>query len=101
MKGTNEKEAVTYKHTSIRIKPDFLMKMETLKARRAWSVVLQTLYEITDALLYPATLSGTIDGEKKTFYDMTNLSSIGIQTHSSKRCKMKNFNLKMLSLTMK
>ena len=44
---------------------------ETMKARRAWTDVIQTLREhkCQPRLLYPAKLSITIDGETKVFHD--------------------------------
>jgi hypothetical protein len=62
---------VTYKGTSIRITPDF--SPETLKARRSWTKVIQTLKEhkCQPRLLYLAKLSITIGGETKVFHDKT------------------------------
>jgi hypothetical protein len=42
-----------------------------MKARRAWTDVIQTLREhkYHHRLLYPAKLSITIDGESKVFHD--------------------------------
>ena len=47
--------------------------METLKARRIWIDILQTLREhgCQPRLLYPAKLSITINGENKIFQDKT------------------------------
>jgi hypothetical protein len=44
-----------------------------MKARRAWTDVIQTLREhkCQPRLLYPAKLSMTIDVETKVFYDKT------------------------------
>jgi hypothetical protein len=44
-----------------------------MKARRAWTHVIQTLREhkCLPRLLYPAKLSITIDGETKVFHDKT------------------------------
>jgi hypothetical protein len=52
---------VTYKGRPIRIIPDF--SSETLKSRRSWAVVLQTIKDqrCQHRLLYPAKLSITID----------------------------------------
>jgi hypothetical protein len=46
---------------------------ETMKARRSWADVIQTLREhkCQLRLLYPAKLSITIDGETKIFHDKT------------------------------
>ena len=46
---------------------------ETMKARRAWTDVIQTLREhkFQPRLLYPAKLSIIIDGETKVFHDKT------------------------------
>jgi hypothetical protein len=43
LKALREKGQVTYKGRPIRIKPDF--SPETMKARRAWTYVIQTLRE--------------------------------------------------------
>jgi hypothetical protein len=44
-----------------------------MKARRAWTDVIQTLgeHKFQPRLLYPAKLSITIDGETKVFHDKT------------------------------
>ena len=57
---------MTYKGRPIRITPDF--PPETMKARRSWIDVIQTLREhkCQPRLLYPTKLSITIDGKKKT-----------------------------------
>jgi hypothetical protein len=44
LKALREKGQVTYKGKPIRITPDF--SLETMKARRAWTVVIQTLREL-------------------------------------------------------
>ena len=71
LKAVREKGQVTYKGRPIRITPDF--SPETMKARRAWTDVIQTLREhkFQPRLLYPAKLSITIDGETKVFHDKT------------------------------
>jgi hypothetical protein len=56
LKAVREKGQVTYKGRSIRITPDF--SPETMKARRSWADVIQTLRE-QPRLLYPAKLSIT------------------------------------------
>jgi hypothetical protein len=65
LKAVREKGQVTYKGRPIRITPDF--SPETMKARRAWTDVIQTPREhkCQPRLLYPAKLSITIDGETK------------------------------------
>ena len=57
LKAAREKDQVTYKGILIRITPDF--STETMKARRAWSEVMQTLREhkCQPRVLYPAKLS--------------------------------------------
>jgi hypothetical protein len=47
-----------------------------MKARKAWTDVIQTLREHKwqPRLLYPAKLSITIDGETKVFHDKTNFT---------------------------
>jgi hypothetical protein len=55
----------------IRITPDF--SPETMKVRRSWTGVIQTLREhkCQPRLLYPAKQSITIDRETKVFHDNT------------------------------
>jgi hypothetical protein len=62
---------VTYKGRPIRITPDF--SPETIKAKKSWTDVMQTLREhkCQPRLLYPTKFSITIDGENKVFHDKT------------------------------
>uniref|UniRef100_A0ABK0LYR1 Nucleic acid binding protein n=1 Tax=Rattus norvegicus TaxID=10116 RepID=A0ABK0LYR1_RAT len=71
LKAVREKGQVTYKGRPIRITPDF--SPETMKARRSWTDVIQTLREhkCQPRLLYPAKLSINIDEETKIFHDKT------------------------------
>jgi hypothetical protein len=71
LKAVREEGQVTYKGRPIRITPDF--SPETMKARRAWTDVMQTRKEhkYKARLLYPAKLSITIDGETKVFHNKT------------------------------
>jgi hypothetical protein len=71
LKSVREKGQVTYKGRHIRITPDF--SPETIKARRFWTDVMQTLREhkCQPRLLYPAKLSITIDGKTKVLHDKT------------------------------
>jgi hypothetical protein len=71
LKAVREKGQVTYKGRPVRVTPDF--SPETVKARRSWTDVIQTLREhkCQCRLLYPAKLSITIDGETKVFHDKT------------------------------
>jgi hypothetical protein len=71
LKTVTGKGQVTYKGRPIRITPDF--SPETMKARRSWVDVIQTLREhkYQPRLLYPARLSITIDGETKIVHDKT------------------------------
>jgi hypothetical protein len=71
LKAVREKGQVTYKGKPIRITPDF--SPETMKARRAWTDVIQTLREhkCQPRILYPAKLSIIVDGETKVFHDRT------------------------------
>jgi hypothetical protein len=70
------KGQVTYKGRPIRITPDF--SPEAIKAKRYWADVIQTLKEhkCWPRLLYPATLSITIDGKTNIFHDKNKLYSI-------------------------
>jgi hypothetical protein len=69
LKAVKEKGQVTYEGRPNRIKSDFLP--ETIKARRFWADLIQTLrdHKCQPRLLYPANLSITIDGETKIFHN--------------------------------
>ena len=74
LKAVREKCQVTYKGKPIRITPDF--SPETMKARRAWTDVIQTLREhkCQPRLLYPAKLSLVVQFRvvsPKTIYTQT------------------------------
>jgi hypothetical protein len=71
LKAVRENGQVKYKGRPIRITPDF--SSETMKARRSWADVVQTLreYKYKTRLLHPAKLSITIDGETNVFCDKT------------------------------
>jgi hypothetical protein len=64
LKAVREKDQVIYKGRPIRIAPDF--SPETMKARRSWIDVIQTLREhkCQPRLLYPAKLSITMEKPK-------------------------------------
>jgi hypothetical protein len=68
-----EKKQITYKGKPIKITADF--STETLKARRAWSEVFQSLNEnnFNPGRPYPARLSFKIDGAIKAFHDKKKL----------------------------
>jgi len=70
-KAVREKGQVTYEGRPIRITPNF--SPETMKGRRSWTDVIQSLREhiCQPRLLYPAKLSINIDGETKIFHDKT------------------------------
>jgi hypothetical protein len=78
LKAVREKGQVTYKGRPIRITSDF--SPETMKARRSWTDVIQTLREhkCQPRLLYLAKLSITID--EKTKYSLTKPNSHNIYT---------------------
>jgi hypothetical protein len=71
LKAVREKGQVKQNGRPIRITPDF--SSETVKARRAWTDVIQTLREhkCQPRLLYPAKLSITLDGETELFHNKT------------------------------
>jgi hypothetical protein len=71
LKVVRGKGQVTYTGRPIRIISDF--SRETMKARRSWADIVQTLREhkCQPRLLYPAKFSITIDGENKIFHDKT------------------------------
>ena len=69
LRVAKEKDQVTYKDKPIRNIPDF--SVETMKVRKSWTDVLQTLrdHRCQTSLLYPVKFSITIDGENKVFHD--------------------------------
>ena len=71
LKTVREKCQVTYNGRYFRIKWEF--STETIKNRRSWADVKQTLKEhkCQPSLLYPAKLAITIDGETKVLEDKT------------------------------
>ena len=71
LKALREQGQVANKGRPVRITPDF--SPETIKARRSWTDVTQTLKEhkCQPKLLQPAKLSLTIDRETKVFHDKT------------------------------
>jgi hypothetical protein len=73
LKPIREKKQITYKGKPIKITADF--STETLKARRAWSEVLQALNEnnFNPRIRYPEKLSLKIDGAMKIIYNKQKL----------------------------
>jgi hypothetical protein len=71
LKAVREKGLVIYKGRPISKTPDF--SRETMKARRSWVDLIQTLREhkCQPRILYPAKLSITVDGKTKIFHDIT------------------------------
>jgi hypothetical protein len=57
-----------------------------MKARRAWTDVIQTLgeHKCQPRLIYPAKLSITIDGETKVFHDKTRFTHSFHESNPSK-----------------
>jgi cytochrome oxidase Cu insertion factor (SCO1/SenC/PrrC family) len=74
LKAGREIGQVTYKGKPVIITPDF--STETMKARRSWADIIQTLREnkCQPKLLYLAKLSVTIDEETKLSHDKTKLT---------------------------
>jgi hypothetical protein len=73
LKAVREKKQITYKGKPIKITADF--STETLKTRRAWGEIFQSLTEniLNHRILYPAKLSFKIDGAIKFFHDKQKL----------------------------
>jgi hypothetical protein len=84
LKAIREKKQITYKNKPITITADF--STETLKARRAWSEVLQALNEnnFNPRILYPAKPSFKIDGTIKVFHDKQKLKQYDPQATTTK-----------------
>jgi hypothetical protein len=101
LEAVRAKGQVTYKGRTIRITPDF--SPETMKARRAWTDVIQTLREhkCQPRLLCPAKLSIAKDGEPKVFHEKTKFTQYlsmnpalqRIITEKKKQCKDGNYAL--------
>jgi 16S rRNA C1402 N4-methylase RsmH len=73
LKTVGEKKQVTYTGKPIKITANF--SIETLKPRRAWSEIFQTLNDnnFNPKILYPAKLSFKIHGAIKVFHDKQKL----------------------------
>jgi hypothetical protein len=71
LKAVREKDQVTYKGRPIRTTPE--LSLESMKPRRSWMDVIQTLREhkCQARLLYPIKLSTAINGESKVFHCKT------------------------------
>jgi hypothetical protein len=78
LKAVREKGQVPYKGRPIRITPD--ISTETMKARRSWTDVMQTLREhkCQLKLLYPAKRAFTTGGETKVFHDKTKFTQFNV-----------------------
>ena len=73
LKAVREKTQLTYQGKPIRIMADF--SAQTLKSRRAWNEVFQSLKEnnFQPRLMYPAKLSFKFNGETRYFHDKEQL----------------------------
>jgi hypothetical protein len=73
LKVVRQNKQITYEGKPIKITEDF--STETLKVRRAWSEIFQTLNEnhFNPRIFYPAKLSFKIDGTIKVFHDKQKL----------------------------
>jgi hypothetical protein len=69
LKAVRGKGQVTLKSRPIRFTQDFTP--ETMKARRSWADVIQTLrdYNCQPRVLYPGKISITINGETKIYHN--------------------------------
>ena len=83
-----EKGQVTYKGRTIRITPEFTPV--TIKTRRSWADVIQTLREhnCQPRLLYPAKPSITVDGETKILHKKKQIYTISFHKPSPSKDKM-------------
>ena len=96
LRAAKETGQVTYKGRPIKITPDFSMK--TMKVRRSWSSVMQTLrdHRCQPRLLYPAKLSITIDDQNKIFHDRTRFIQYLATNPTLRKYQKKNSNPRML-----
>ena len=67
LKGTREKQKITYKRIPIRLSADF--SAETLQARREWQDIFKVMKgkNLQPSLLYPARISFRFNREIKSF----------------------------------
>ena len=82
LKAVREKDNVTHKGRPLRITTDF--SPETMKARRTWIDIIQTLREhkCQQRLLRPVKLSIIIDGKNKEFYEKNQIHLISYHESS-------------------
>jgi hypothetical protein len=99
LKAVREKGQVTYKVRPIRITQDFSSK--TMKVRRSWTDVIQTLREhkYQPRLLYPAKHSITIDGETKLFHNKTRFTHYLSTNSALQRIVTEKKNTRMESMS--
>ena len=73
LKAAREKETVTYKGVPIRLSADF--SKETLQARSSWKKLFEVMKgkDLHPRLLYPATISFRMEGQRKRFPDKLKL----------------------------
>ena len=85
LRAAKKKGQVTCKGKPIRITSDFSMK--TMKARRSWIDVLQTIRDhgCKPRLLYPAYLYVAMDEENKIFHYKTDLNNMYPQNLSYRK----------------
>ena len=76
LKGTRERQRVTYKGVLIRLSADF--SKETLRARRDWQEVFKVMKskDLQPRLLRPEKLSFRIKGQIKCFLDKVKLKEL-------------------------
>jgi hypothetical protein len=76
LKVVREKNQITYEGKPTKITPNFAI--ETLKARRTWSEVVQPLKEnnFNPRILYPAKLSFKIERGIKTYHEKLKLNNM-------------------------
>jgi hypothetical protein len=95
MHKTNTKIKRGKLSSNIRITPDF--SPETLKARRSWADVIQSLreHQCLPKLLYPVILSITTDRDTKIFQDKNKFTKLSIYTQPYKGKQLENSNTRM------
>uniref|UniRef100_A0A8C5ZK79 L1 transposable element RRM domain-containing protein n=2 Tax=Marmota marmota marmota TaxID=9994 RepID=A0A8C5ZK79_MARMA len=82
LKATRERKQITFRGKPIRITAD--LSTQTLKARRSWNNIFQTLKEngFQPRIVYPAKLSFRMEDEIKTFHDKQKLKEFAARKPS-------------------
>ena len=86
LKAAREKQQITYKGTTIRLRAD--LSTETLQGRREWQDIFKVMKgkNLQARLLYPARISFRFDREIKTFTDKQKLREFSTTNQLYNKC---------------